>query len=321
MAQPFIISPALTAIALDYGTINSRSRGYIADRVLPRVRVDAPDFKYPSYPIEEAFDAPDVQAGRRSKLNEFLLTASESTGSVEDFGLSTPIPYRDEMAARASSMPFGIRARHTRTLVDKVQLAREKRAAAKVFSAGNYQSGYKATLAGNTQWSDYSNSDPVSTILDAKAGMLIPPNVGVCGEPVLRRLQLHPKISVALGGSAESGRMVPKNEIAALLGLDDIIVGNTIQQTSKKGQTLTTAAVWGKHFALLRVTPTNGQGTVDNPEEPSFGYTFQWGDQVSGENQDPDIGLLGGVRIRFGEMLTEKIVAPYSGYLFTDAVA
>lgn len=317
---PFTTSAALTSIALDYGTVNSKGRGYIADQVLPRVRVDGPEFKYPAYPIEEAFDAPDVQAGRRSKLNEFLLTATEETGSVEDFGLSTPIPFRDEMAARNSSLPFNLRARHTRTLVDKVQLAREKRVAGIVFGAGNYQNGYKATLSGSGQWS-HADADPVATILDAKAGMLIPPNVAVAGEPVIRALRRSAKVSVALGGSANSGRYASLEDLASILGLDQIIVGNTIQQTSKKGQALTTAPIWGKHLALLRVTPTNGQGTVDNPEEPSFGYTFQWGDKVAGENNDPDIGLLGGVRIRYGEMIKEKIVAPYSGYLFTDAVA
>jgi hypothetical protein len=321
MAQaPFVTSAALTAIALDYGTVNSRGRGYIADQVLPRVRVDGPEFRYPAYPIEEAFDVPDTQAGRRSKLNEILLTATEQTGSVEDYGLEAPIPFRDEQAARASSMPFSIRARATRTLVDKVQLAREKRAAALLFSAGNYQTGYKATLTGTDQFS-HADSDPVGLILDAKAGMLMPPNVAVMGEPVFRRLQLNSKVSVRLGGSAGSGRMVTETEIANLLGVDRIIVGNTIQQTSKKGQSLTTAAIWGKHLALLRVAPTNGAGTVDNPEDPSFGYTFQWGDQVAGEYNDPQMGLLGGVRVKFGEMIDEKIVAPYAGYLFTDAVA
>lgn len=321
MAQaPFVTSTALTAIALDYGTVNSRSRGFLADQVLPRVRVDAPEFRYASYPIEEAFDVPDTQAGRRSKLNELLMTATEATGSVKDYGLEAPIPFRDEQAARASAMPFPIRARNTRALVDKVQLARELRASSLVFGAGNYQTGYKTTLAGTDQWSD-STSDPVAAILDAKASMLMPPNVLVVGEPVFRALQRHTKISTGLGGSGESGRYVPANEMAGLLGFDRIIVGNTISQTSKKGQALTTAPIWGKHAALLRVAPTNGAGTVDNPEEPSFGYTFQWGDQVAGEYNDPQMGLLGGVRIKFGEMIDEQVVAPYAGYLFTNAVA
>ena len=320
---PFTTSAALTAIALDYGTVNSRGRGFIADRVLPRVRVDGPEFRYPTYPIEEAFDVPDTQAGRRSKLNELLLTATEAAGFVRDYGLEAPIPYRDEQAARSSSMPFAPRARATRSLVDKVQLARELRASSLVFGAGNYQTGYKATLAGTGaggQWSA-ADSDPISQILDAKAGMLMPPNVMVVGERVLRRLQLNSKVSTALGGSGASGRLVPATELAGVLGLDEIIVGNTISATSKKGQALTTGAIWGNHAALLRVAPTNGVGTVDNPEEPSFGYTFQWGDQVAGEYNDPQMGLLGGVRIKFGEMIDEKVIAPYAGYLFTNAVA
>ncbi|MBA3577285.1 MAG: phage capsid protein [Sphingomonas sp.] len=317
---PFVTSSTLTAIALDYGTVNSKGRGFLADEVLPRVRVDAPEFRYASYPLEEAFEVLDTQAGRRSKLNEMLLTATEAAGFVRDYGLEAPIPFRDEQAARSSAMPFPIRARNTRALVDKVQLARELRASSLVFGAGNYQTGYKATLAGATQWSDAA-SDPVAAILDAKASMLMSPNVLVVGEPVFRAMQRHSKISTALGGSGQSGRYVPANEMAGVLGFDRIIVGNTISQTSKKGQALTTAPIWGKHAALLRVAPTNGVGTVDNPEEPSFGYTFQWGDQVAGEYNDPQMGLLGGVRIKYGEMIDERVVAPYAGYLFSNAVA
>lgn len=317
---PFATSAALTAVALDYGTTNSRSRGFIADQVLPRVRVDGPEFRYATYPIEEAFTVPDTQAGRRSKLNEFLLTAGEATAAVSDFGLQTPIPFRDEEAARNSAMPFTIRARATRELVNQVQTAREVRAASLVFGAGNYQTGYKATLSGTAQWND-AGSDPVTAILDAKASMLVPPNTLVVGEPVLRRLQTHAKVSQALGGSGQSGRLVPANEIAGLLGLERVIVGNTLSQQSKKGQNLVTGPIWGKHAALLYVTPTNGAGTVDSPESPSFGYTFQWLDQVSGEYDDPEIGLLGGVRVKFGEFVTERVIAPYAGYLFSNAVA
>jgi len=317
---PFTINQRLTAIAIDYSGINRANRKFIADQVLPRTRVDSPDFKYASYPIEEAFTVLDTQAGRRSKLNEFLLTANEATASVEDFGLEAPIPFRDEKSSQSGVMPFDWRARYTRTLVDKVQLSRELRVATLVFSAGNYQNGYKATLSGTGQWSDAA-SDPVAAILDAKAGMLVPPNVMVAGEPVIRQLRRNAKVSVALGGSATSGKYASIEDLASILGLEKIIVGNTIQQTSKKGQTLTTGAIWGKHAALLNIANTNSAGTVDDPESPSFGLTFQWGDQVAGDYNDPKMGLYGGTRVKYGESIKEAIVAPYAGYLFTNAVA
>lgn len=311
---PFSINPALTAIAIDYADINARNRGYIADQVFPRVRVDAPEFKYTTYPIEEAFEVLDTQAGRRGSLNEFALTAAEAAGFVLDYGLKFAVPYRDELAARALTLPTSIKARHAKSLVDKVQLAREVRVSGIAFSASNYQTGYKATLSGTGQWSDFTNSDPVATILDAKAGMLVAPNVAVMGEPVFRMLRRHPKVSTALGGSAETGRYASEQELASILGFSRLIVGNTIQQTSKKGQTLATAPVWGKHFAMLNVGGEAG-------DDPSFGYTFQWGDRVAGGWADPDIGLHGGEWVKYGESIREQVVAPYAGYLFTNAVA
>lgn len=316
---PFAVSAALTAIANQYG--NQVGRPYIADRVLPRVRVDGTTFKYTNWDVEEPFRVPDTQVGRRSQLNEVNLTATEASDSVLDYGLSSSIPNSDILASQGNGagQGLGVKGRHVRQLVDWVALDREVRVASLITTAGNYQTGYKATLTGSGQWSDAASS-PVNVIQDAAAGMLIPPNIGVCSLAVANALRRHAAVSVALGGSSESGRQVPLAELAAILGLDDIIVANTLVATNKKGQTFTNAQIWGKHFALLRVTPQSN-GFVDTPESPSFGYTFQWQDTVAGEEADSSIGLRGGVRVRYGNSIKEKIVAPYAGYLFTNAIA
>lgn len=319
---PFVINPALVGIVNDYSAINARQRGYIADLVLPRTPVTSPEFKYVEYPIEEAFDVVDTQVDRRSKPNELVFTATEATGAVKDYGLDAPVPYRDERAASggATNIPFALRARAGRIATDKVQLAREIRAASLIFSAGNYLTGYKATLTGGGQMNDTA-VDPVALINDAIAGMLVKPNTLVTSIEVLNVLRRRDKVSVALGGSAESGRWVSTTELAGILGVENIVVGNTMYQTSKKGQAMTTAKIWGKHLALINVAPAGSTGTVDDPTFPGFGYTFQWGERVAGEIEDPDMGLLGGVRVRSGEFLTEQKVAPYAGYLFTNAIA
>lgn len=330
MAQaPFVINPALTRIVNEYG--NRRGRPYIADLVLPRIRVSSPEFKYTNFPIEEAFDVPDTQVDRKSKPNEIALTATEATGSVKDYGLDSPVPYRDERAQANGSIAFNLRARAARVVTDKVALAREIRASTLLFTAANYQTGYKATVSGTGatgQWSA-SDSKPVAMIRDAAAGMLVRPNTLVVGEEVLNQLVRNADVSVSLGGSAQSGRVVPNNELATVLGVSRIIVGNSLYQTSKKGQTHATARIWGKHAALLYIPEEFNEGAgggeglpdADGFADPVFAATFQWNDRVSGEIPDPDMGLYGGVRVRSGESLVEQIVAPYAGYLFTNAVA
>jgi len=316
MQTPFIVRPDLVAIANDYSGVNARRRGYIADRVLPRVRVNSPEFRYAEFGIDDAFTVYDTQVDRLGKLNEITSSAGEAAGAVKDWGLMEPVPYRDQAAAAAANIPLNPLARATRNVLDKVQLAREVRVANMVMSAANYQAGYK-TAGVNF---NLDATDPTQATNDLASTMLVRPNVAVMSQAVRNRLVRHPKVSVALGGSAESGRVVTDAELATALGVDEIIVGNTLKQTSKRGQNLVTGAIWGNHLVLLYIPQTGPDGTVDDDNSPAFGLTFQWGDNVAGTIEDPYIGLWGGQRVKAGESLIEKPVAPFAGYLFENAL-
>lgn len=323
MAQaPFVINPALVAIAVDYAGVNAQARGYIADRVAPRIRVDAPLFKYPVFKLEDAFTVVDNQIDRLGRANELTYRADEVAGATLDYALREPIPFRDEAAARNGTIPFQLKARAVRNIVDKNQLNREIRVAGLAMSTGSYSSGYVTDLTSGTKWTDFTNSDPVAAILDAKATMIIPGNVGVTSQAVANVLQRHPKVSVALGGSANSGRLTPLSEIATLLGLDRIEIGNTLKQTSKRGQTLTTGAIWPNSFAIHYQGPTGPDGLGLDMASPNFLTTFQWGDIVSSESRiEPgEMGLWGGVKVLNGESIVEKAVAPFAGYLFASVI-
>lgn len=316
MAQaPFIINPALVAIANDYQGINMR-RGYKADILIPRVRVDAPLFRYTEFPISEAFTVVDNQVGRLGRLNEVTQTGTETTGATKDYGLSEPIPYRDILAQSNQTIPFSLKVRAVKNIVNKNNINREIRAAALLSTLANYTSGYKTDLTAGTKWSDFTNSDPVALVTDAAATMLVPPNVAFMSLAVRNVLRRHPKVSVALGGSALSGRYVSDDELATAFGVERIVITNTLKQTSKRGQAVTTGKIWGDDFGLLYIAPVGEDNFVEDPDGPSFALTFQWGGHVSGEVPDPNIGLWGGTRVRDGESIVEKLVAPYAGYLF-----
>lgn len=319
MAQaPFTITPALVAIALDYAGVNRTARGYIADLVAPRMRVDSPLFRYPLYSIAEAFTVYDNQVDRLGRLNEILESATETTGATADYGLLEKIPYRDEAVARAASIPFPLKARAVRNVIDKNQLAREIRVAALAMTLGNYSAGYSTDLSAGTKWSDYANSDPVASVMDAVQTMVMPGNVGITSRKVMNILRRHPKVSVALGGSQNSGRYATEQEVASVMGLDRIIVGNTLKQTSKRGQTLTTGNIWPDSFAVHYQGPIGADNMMMDAQSPNFLTTFQFGDIVSGENpyRPGEMGLWGGVGVFTGESIVEKQVAPFAGYIF-----
>jgi len=322
MAQaPFVIQPQLTAITLAY-----RNERFVADDVLPRVPVESSLFKWSQYAKGDVFTVPDTRVGRKGDVNEIDWSATEQTSSTKDYGLEEAIPFSDVLNAGAAQrtqgvMPIDPQARSTEQLTDLIALDRELRVANLVNNPNSYATANKTTLSGTGQWSDYTNSDPVSAILTTMDSMLVRPNKMVMGRAVYTKLRMHPKVVAAvfsMGGNASAGGVVSRQAIADLLELDDLIVGEGWYNTAKKGQAPTLARVWGKNAVMFYETPVlaSPTGTM------TFGYTAQFGERIAGviEN-DPDIGLRGGTRVRVGESVQEVIAANDIGYLFQNAVA
>lgn len=305
---PFPVDPALTAITVAY-----TNKRYIADEVLPRVRVARQEFKYWLYPIEETFALPDTKVGRRSAPNEIDLTATETTAATSDYGLDDPIPQPDIDQAPPGRDP---RDRATVTLSDYIALDREKRTADLVFDAAQYGAGNKVTLSGTSQWSDFANSDPVGVILAGLDACLVRPNVMTVGREVWTKLSTHPKIVKAINGNDGDSGIVRRQAVAALLELEDILVGEAWLNTARKGQAASLGRVWGKH-CLLSYRDRN----ADTRSGLTFGYTGEWGSRISGQMPDSKIGLRGGVRVRVGESVKELIVAARAAYFIQNAVA
>jgi hypothetical protein len=305
---PFPIQPELTAVAIAY-----RNQALIADGVLPRVPVGKQEFKYLKHTKEDTFTLPDTRVGRKGKPNEVDFTATETTSATEDYGLDDPIPQNDIDNAPENFDPLG---RATEGLADLILLDREKRAADLVFTAANYPAANKVTLAGVSQWSDFTNSDPVANIMAGLDALILRPNIMVLGRAVFSKMATHPKIAKAVLGNSGDVTIATRQQIAALFELEEVLVGEGWLNTAKKGQTASMARVWGKHCALLY---RNKVATTQNGT--TFGLTAQFGSRVAGAMPDENIGLRGGQRVRVGESVKELITASDLGYFIENAVA
>lgn len=319
MAQaPFVVQPHLTAIALAY-----RNQKLIADSVLPRVPVLSELFKWSKYQKEEGFTVPDTRVGRKSATNQIDWHATEQTASTKDYGLEIPIPNKDikdakSVQATQGVMPIDPVMRSTELLTDLIALDREVRTANLVFNAASYPSANKTTLSGTSQWSDYSNSNPVDAMLRAMDTMIVRPNKIVLGRAVWTIIRQHPKLVNAFYGVVANAGTIATNYLAEILEVDEVIVGEGFVNTAKKGQSPNLVRVWGKHCAMLYQPPVieSAEGTL------CFGFTGQWGQRVAGTiDNDPDIGLYGGTRVRVGESVAEVVAASDVGYFFQNAVA
>lgn len=305
---PFPIQPELMAIAIAY-----RNQRMIADEVMPRVPVGTQDFKYLQHTMAEGFTLPNTKVGRKSQPNQVEFSATELSSSTDDYGLDDPVPQADIDNAPPNYNPLG---RATEGIMNLVELDREVRVANVVFNANTYGAANKVTLSGTSQFSDFTNSDPLATITAAMDGLIMRPNVMVIGRPAFSVLARHPQIVKAVHGNDGGSGIARRRDIAELLELEDILVGEAWVNTARKGQAMTLARTWGKHISLIY-----RDKTASNRNGITFGLTAQFGGRIAGAIPDKDIGLRGGQRVRAGESVKELVCAPLLGYFIQNAVA
>lgn len=313
----FPVNPSLTAIAIGYRNPDVQ---LIADRVLPRLPT-AQKFSYTVYGAAQGFTVPPTRVGRKSEPTMVDFGGTMLTGETVDYGLDDLVPNSDikaweDMPKPATGGPLSPLAISTMMLTGLVELDREVRVAGQVFNAANFAAANQTVLSGTSQWSDYGNSNPLKALLDALDLPLIRPNKLVIGQQGWTGLRQHPKIVQAVYRTAQNAGSVPKEAVAELLEIDEVIVGTGFVNTARKGQPPNYVRVWGKHAALLSTSLQAAQQM-----QPTFGFTAQFGTRIAGDIPEPKAGLRGGVRVRSGESVQEVITCSDAGYFFQNVVS
>lgn len=126
------------------------------------------------------------------------------------------------------------------------------------------------------QWSDPA-SDPVANVTSfcstIQLATGIRPRRMAMGQPVWDALKTNPSIVDRLKffGTPGSPTIVTQQAVAALFGLEDVLVSGVVQQTSNEGTaTPVNGFVIAKEFVLFSTPP---QPDIDTP---SAGYNFVW---------------------------------------------
>lgn len=320
--RPFVVDATLTAIAIGY---KNPAASRIADQVLPRTPVTGEKFKWTEYPIDEAFNVPDAEVGRRGRVQQQEFGGTERTSSVKDYGLETPIPYSDiqeaEQARSENRSTYDPEGHSVMMLTETMANIRELRVANLVHNPANYDAERRVTLAGTDQFSDYANSDPIRVLKEGMEKTLIySPNTWTMGRGCWSVLSSHPKIVNAVKGNLTTEGIVTRQQFIDLFsgeGLQNLLIGDAYYNAAKPGQDANLQRAWGNHISMTYINPMATAQTG----EITWGLTAEYGGKIAGRIEDEDVGLQGGVRIRSGERLKELIVAKSVGYLIQNAVA
>lgn len=302
--SPLVIVPALSAVAIKF-----RQTGLIADLVMPRVTVDKQEFIDLSDRMAEWITPPETNVGRVGVTNQLSNSIQDPVYlATVNQGLDEPVPNQDAKNSPTESALM----RATQRVMGFVELRREIRTAAIASNSANF--AYTTALSGTSMWSDYANSNPLADLLTYLDQPFMRPNKLIMGRSVWTVLSQHPKLT-AVAGATAGARRITRQELANLLEIDEIIVGDGWINTAPKGKTPIKTRIWGKFCAGIYC------GAVSQADNGMWGYTAQFGTRIAGTIPDPNIGMYGGVKVRAGESVREVVTAKEFGFLLTNVVA
>ncbi|MBI3737205.1 hypothetical protein HY256_11935 [Candidatus Sumerlaeota bacterium] len=306
------IDAALTNLSVAY-----RNPAYISDLLAPVVAVRKQFDRYYIYDAErENFRAANDRRAPGAEANEVDFALSNDTYSCDDHALVGVIP--DEERDNADP-PIQPNIDRTEALRDRIDLNKEIELAAMVTDTSIITQS--ETLAGNDQWSDYVNSDPIKAV-EEKKGIVIEsaqvmPNTLVLSYEVYSKVRLHPAV-VDRAQLATTGLVGPET-LARIFDVEQVLVPRALKNTAAAGQAPAMEFVWGKD-ALLCYVPRRAA-----LKQTALAYTFQWGGAPGSlgghivemwreDRRKADV-------IRVQRYYDQKIIAAGAAYLWKAAVA
>jgi hypothetical protein len=275
MPQPNINSVHVDAILTNISVAYmQKADNFIADKVFPVVPVDKKSDKYFVYTKNDWFrdEAQRRADGTESAGSGYNLTTGTYAADVFAFHKDVG----DQTVANADA-PLNPLREATEFVTNRMLLRKELQFVSDFFTTGVWADDVTgvagAPSAGETkQWSDYTSSDPIDDIEEAKSEILgntgMAPNTLVLGYEVFRQLKNHPDLVDRI--KYTSSQTITEDMLARMFDLDRVLVARAVKATNNEGAAEAYGFAYGKAAALYYVAPSPGLLT------PSAGYTFSW---------------------------------------------
>ncbi len=305
-----IIDPLLTDASSMYVP-----DGAIADSLLPAVKFAQYTGKLGSYGTNHLRIESTVIGGKGKYRQVESIIRSTSGFTIEGHGLSGLVTKHDY---KNVTDPFDAEKDETTGLSTILLLEKEKALADALGATATMTQN--TTLSGTGQFSDYTNSDPVSKFVAAKKavrdGCGAVANVAIMEYGVADVLRYHPQLLDLLGFKYAKPGGLTNDDLAKALNVEKVFVPNCTYESAKEGQTSVLAPVWGK-IVVFAVIPKSAQ-----KYQVSLGYNIRLDDgQPRKVYKQPVFNPPGSTEILVEDeydMLLSNVLA---GYLIKDAIA
>lgn len=304
--QRIQLQPELTGIALAY-----RNENCIADKVLPKVQVGKLSFQYRKFDKGTFLTLEDTKVGEKGMPQRIETKARLITDTLDEHALEDVIAVSRKNEIEKDSLNSSEIL--TAQLTDCLKLRREVELANIMTNTANYEGNFKS-LSSSEKISS-SSSDAAKIIMSAMDAVLKKPNKMVLSRRAFTALRQNPSILAGVNKNSSTQGVASLEGIKDLFDLDEILIGESVANTSKKKDALNIQACWQNDIVLLHVdkNATNKYGV-------SFGYNAFKDDITIMSYFDGRIGSQGAEVYK--AYMSEKYIisCPECGYLLKDVI-
>jgi len=262
--------PDLGAIAYEY-LMEASQRGFIGLEALPIFEVLEQNGDYPVIPIEAILK---LQSTKRAADGTYPRSSYEfetDNYSCVENGWEERV---DDVEAKLYQRFFDAEEVAVKRAVDIILRGQEYRIASMIFNTSNL-----SNAAVSTEWDTAASCTPRSDIETGKQAMRaasgLVPNVLIMSLKVLGNLLVADEITDALKYTNPielGGIEVQKRLLAQYFGVDKLLVGGAIYDSSKKNIAMSIADIWDDEYVCLAKVASGEPDLKD----PVLGRTFLW---------------------------------------------
>ena len=298
-----VVDPVLSNISKAY-----QNEMYVAGQILPTVKVVKQTGKYYIYD-KAKFRRNVTKRAAGAKANEVEYGLSTASFEAEDHALKEKLPWEIIDQADSALAP---ETDSTESVTEQLKIDAEVALATSMAATATITQN--TTLSGTSQWSDYTNSDPIDDVKTARQTVQKAigrkPNTMILSQEVFDTLSEHPdvieKIKYSQLGTAT------EELLARLFKVDKVIVAAAIYETATEGATSSMGYIWGKHCWLAYITPSARLRSV------TLGFTLEYdaGKVKKWDDEDAESRY-----IRVNKNYVQKFVAAEACYLIKNAIA
>lgn len=306
--QARVIDPILSTVAQGY-----KNAEFVGDALFPIVPVDQRGGKIISFGKED-FQLYNTGRAPGAKTGRVQFGHSAGSYALEQHSLEGLVPF--EIMQEANQVPgIDMGKVSVMKVSNIIALRTEKAQADLATTAANYAASNKATLAGTSQWSDYTGtSNPNKNIADAievvRAKVGKRANTVVIGAAVFAALKNHPSI---IDRIKFTGRDIVTPELlASLWNVKRVLVGDAVYADDAGNFT----DVWGKSVVVAYTEI----GSLADMGLPSYGYTYRLRGNPAVELPYQDRNAKSWIYPVTDE-LSPVIAGALAGYLYSAVVA